>query len=259
MIARVYFLSERVLSLISNGSAAIIQGVALGLLSNRQLENLTVQRYETALSIAAYSNSSYLNNGLFIWERETVRHYFPSRARVLVAAAGAGRELIALAKAGYEVEGFDCSQPLVESGRRELLNQGLSVRLDYAAPSSVPRLNGKFEAVLIGFSGYMYIPGRERRIRFLSQLADVLNPHGVVMLSFTEGSLSKRRTWVARIGTALRRLRNDNPVEEGDSLKDGFQHHFVREQIQAEMNEAGLKMVNYEGGSCYGHAVGQIN
>jgi hypothetical protein len=53
-------------------------------------------------------------------------------------------------------------------------------------------------------------------------------------------------------------LRNDKPVEEGDCLKDGFQHHFVREQIQAEMNEAGLEMVNYEGGTCYGHAVGLI-
>jgi hypothetical protein len=104
----------------------------------------------------------------------------------------------------------------------------------------------------------MYIPGRDRRIRFLRELSAVVKPNSPVMVSFVEGSSGKRRSWTARIGTALRRLRLAELVEEGDCLKDGFQHHFLHEQIRSEMNEAGLDLVFYNGGTCYGHAVSLV-
>jgi len=33
---------------------------------------------------------------------------------------------------------------------------------------------------------------------------------------------------------------------------------FLLEQIRSEMNEAGLDLVFYNGGTCYGHAVGLV-
>jgi len=258
MIAAVYFVAERLLLRIHNGIAVLIQGVALGLLSNKQLEDLTVLRYSTEASVASYAQPSYLNSGLFPWERETIQRFFPRGGRVLVAAAGAGREMIALAKAGFAVDGFDCCSLLVESGRQELRKQEIDATLDYAPPSAVPRHGGRYDAVLVGFSGYMYIPGRDRRIRFLRDLCGFLDPEAPVMVSFTEGSYGKRRAWTATIGTAIRMLRRAESVEEGDCLKAGFQHHFVRQQIVSEMSEAGLALAYYSGGTCYGHAVGLV-
>ena len=188
MIAAVYFVAERLLLRIHNGIAVLIQGIALGLLSNKQLEGLTVLRYSTEASVASYSEPSYVNSGLFTWERETIQRFFPRGGRVLVAAAGAGREMIALAKAGFAVDGFDCCSLLVESGRQELRKQEIDARLDYAPPSAVPTHGGRYDAVLVGFSGYMYIPGRDRRIRFLRDLCGFLDPEAPVMVSFTEGS-----------------------------------------------------------------------
>ena len=175
-----------------------------------------------------------------------------------MAAAGAGREMIALAGCGFRVDGFDCCASLVESGRNALRKHRIDAKLVYVQPSIVPKCGGNYDAVLVGFSGYMYIPGRTRRIRFLRDLRDFLNPGAPIMVSFTEGFPGRRRVWSARIGGVIRRLRRAEPVEEGDWLKAGFQHHFVRQQILSEMSEAGLELIYYSGGTCYGHAVGLV-
>jgi hypothetical protein len=256
MIDSLYFRLERSILFIHNGVAASIQGMALGLLSNEQLDRMTAKRY--AGSFQSYAETSYLNSGLFLWEREAIHRYFPTAGRVLVAAAGAGREIIALAKSGYEVDGFDCCPPLLECGRDELTKQGIDARLDYAPPSSVPESDREYDAILVGFSGYMYIAGRENRIAFLKDLCGFLHPGAPLLISFMEGFSGHRRTWTARLGTTIRRLGGAGPVEEGDTFKRGFQHHFTYEQVQSEMNEAGLDLVYYAGGTCYGNAVGLV-
>src|ERR1700741_2460639 len=103
----------------------------------------------------------------------------------------------------------------------------------------------------------MYIPGSENRITFLKNLCGFLPPGSPLMISFMEGFPGHRRTWTARIGSAIRKIRGGPPVEEGDWFKGGFQHHFTYEQIQSEMNDAGLDLVYYAGGTCYGNAVGR--
>jgi hypothetical protein len=256
MVVPLYFFLERLLLWVNNGTTALIQGVSLGLLSNQQLERLTEQRYLN--QSARYSEESYVNSGFFLWEREAIRRYFPTGGRILVAAAGAGREIIALAKCGFLVNGFDCCAPLVESGQNELKKHRINAKLDYAPPSTVPGYAGHYDAVLVGFSGYMYIPGRARRIRFLRDLRDFLSPGAPLMVSFVEGVPGRHRIWTARIGSAVRRLRRAEPIEEGDWLKAGFQHHFVRQQVVSEMSEAGLDLVYYSGGTGDGHAVGLV-
>jgi 2-polyprenyl-3-methyl-5-hydroxy-6-metoxy-1,4-benzoquinol methylase len=256
IVSSFYLFIESLLRGISNGATSLIQGLSLGLLSNDALERLTEHRYATSFS--SYAEESYVNSGFFTWEREAILRYFPPGGRVLVAAAGAGREMIALARAGFGVEGFDCCAPLVEAGRNELKKQGIDAKLEYAPPSTVPEVAGHYDAILVGFSGYMYIVGRKRRIDFLRVLCRFLNPGAPLMLSFTEGSYGRRRVWTAMIGTAVRRLRLAKPVEEGDWVKTGFQHHFVREQIVSEMSEAGMHLAYYSGGTCYGHAVGLV-
>jgi hypothetical protein len=256
MIAPIYFFLERLILSIHNAAAALIQGLTLGLLSNEQLERLTEQRY--LQQAAHYSRESHVDSGLFVWEREAIGRYFPPDGRILVAAAGAGREMIALADSGFTVHGFDCCAPLVESGQSALRKHHIDAKLIYAPPSTVPACGRRYDAVLVGFSGYMYIPGRARRIHFLRGLREFLDPAAPVMVSFTEGLPGRRRVWTARIGSAVRRLRRAESVEEGDCLKAGFQHHFDRQQIFSEMSEAGIDLTYFSGGTCYGHAVGLV-
>ena len=132
MIESLYFPLERAILIIHNSSAAILQGLALGLLSNQQLERLTQERYlKETVSSASFASEAYLNSGLSIWEHEAISRYFPESGCVLVAAAGAGREMLALVKAGFRVDGFDCCAPLVEMGRNEFKRQGIDAKLEH--------------------------------------------------------------------------------------------------------------------------------
>ena len=259
MIESVYFPIERAILFIQNGAAATVQGLALGILSNDQLERLTQHRYlKESASNDSCASEAYLNSGLSLWEREAISRYFTNCGSVLVAAAGAGREMLALVEAGFRVDGFDCCAPLVEVGRNEFERRGLDANLQHALPSSVPDGLHSYDAVIVGFSGYMYIPSRKRRVSFLRQLSELLKPNSPLMISFTEGTYGRRRTWTARIGTVIRKLRGAEPVEEGDTLKDGFQHHFLPDQVASEFDEAGLDLEYYSGGTSYGNAVGIV-
>ena len=253
----IIFLIERVIRFLHNTCAAAIQAVALGTMSNDQLEKLTVLRYERQWE--SYAREVHVASGLFLWEREAIKLHFPAPgSRVLVMAAGAGREMIALAGGGFHVDGYDCSRPLVARGNEIIAKLGIEAQLEYTPPSSVPKTKRRYEAALVGWSGYMYIPGRERRIRFLRGLCGQLSPGAPVMVSFTEGSAGRRREWTARVGSALRSLRGAESVEPGDCFANGYQHHFVYDEIRREMEAAGLDLVYYGGGTCYGHAIGRV-
>ena len=76
-----------------------------------------------ALTAALYAGqSTYLpggprfEGGLFAWE-ERALEAFPRSGRVLLGAAGAGRELGALVARGFEVVAFDPCQPFVDAAR----------------------------------------------------------------------------------------------------------------------------------------------
>ena len=60
--------------------------------------------------------SEAFRSGLFDWEEDAVRRYFPAPpSRVLVGGAGGGREPFALADKGYVVVAFDPAEPLVRA------------------------------------------------------------------------------------------------------------------------------------------------
>ena len=70
-----------------------VQALGLGLLDTDELVRLTVRRFESS----SYLDPSYnTDSGFWLWEREALRRFFPPAGRILVGAAGSGREMIAL-------------------------------------------------------------------------------------------------------------------------------------------------------------------
>lgn len=64
------------------------------------------------------------------WDERVVAaivELLPSHARVLDVGCGYGRVALPLARAGYEVEGFDLSGNLIETARRTADADGLRV------------------------------------------------------------------------------------------------------------------------------------
>jgi hypothetical protein len=229
------------------------QALGLGLLDADELERLTVQRFECS----SYVDPAYVNSGLWLWEREALQRFFPRTGSILVGAAGAGREVLALCRAGYCVQGFDCARSLVDSSRATLRESGCACELILAQPGTVPAVQGPFDAAIVGWSGYMYIPLRIQRVKLLRDFRTLLAEGAPLLLSFeTRETCERRMYWSARAANWVRRVRRVAPVAIGDRLDLGFKHWFNRQDIEGEMAEGGF-VLEWYGLDGSGWAVGR--
>ena len=240
-----------------NIGGAIHEGFWLGYLSPDDLDAITRDHYHKSQE---YASPQHNQRGLFDWETAVVNQYFQPGSRILVAAAGGGREVLALRRAGFQAEGFDCSATLVQASDAIFDRLGEPRAVALCASGEVPSGPEVYRGLVVGWSGYTHIPGRQRRIAFLQQLRNRALPGTPVLVSFfpREGS-SRSETLIyriARISRALFRHRKEQS-ELGDHLGWCFSHTFTREEIDAELQAAGFRPVFYsEVGE--GHAVGIV-
>ena len=236
-------------------AGALHEGFWLGVLRADDLDAITAGHYGQSQE---YASAEHNQRGLFDWERVVVEQYFQPGSRILVAAAGAGREILALRQAGFQVEGFDCSPTLVQAG--DALFDGLGERrgVTLCAAGQVPCGPALYQGLIVGWTGYTHIPTRRRRIAFLEGLRNRAMPGAPVLISFFPRDRSSQyenlNYWIARVSRFLFRGRKEEP-EPGDHLGWCFSHTFTREEVEAELRAAGFRPAYYsELGE--GHAVG---
>jgi hypothetical protein len=236
-------------------AGAIHEGFWLGNLSADDLDAITRDHYHNSQE---YASPEHNQRGLFDWERVVVEQYFQPGSRILVAAAGGGREVLALRQAGFQAEGFDCSPTLVKAG--DALFDGLGERrgVTLCAAGQVPSGPALDQGLIVGWTGYTHIPTRGRRIALLEGLRHRAMPGAPVLLSFFPRDRSPQyenlNYWTASVSRFLFRGRKEGP-EPGDHLGWCFTHTFTREEVEAELRAAGFRPVFYsEIGE--GHAVG---
>lgn len=189
-----------------------------------------------------------INQGLWPWEAELIKNHFQGNEHVLVAGAGGGREVIALARLGYRVTAFDFSSHLTEACRLNLDKSGCIARVLEAPPDGIPEGLETHDALLVGRGFYHHIPGRLRRIAFLKACMACLAVGAPVILSdfFTRTVDSRFYRRAQALANCWRRLRNQSErVELGDWLTNTMQHAFTREEIEREFLEAGIKLEVY--------------
>jgi hypothetical protein len=236
-------------------AGALHEGFWLGVLRADDLDAITASHYGQSQE---YASAEHNQRGLFDWERVVVEQYFQPGLRILVAAAGGGREVLALRQAGFQAEGFDCSPTLVQAA--DALFDGLGERrgVTLCAAGQVPSGPALYQGLIVGWTGYTHIPTRRRRIAFLDGLRNRALPGAPVLISFFPRDRSSQyenlNYWTARVSRFLFRGRKEEP-EPGDHLGWCFSHTFTREEVEAELRAAGFRPVYYsEVGE--GHAVG---
>lgn len=226
------------------------EGFWLGCLDPEDLTAITIRNFQQS---RMYNGPEHNQSGLFPWERETIDRFFRPGSRILVAASGGGRELIALHGLGFQADGFDCAPRLVESSRRLLQELGVSANVMLCPPNDVPReLTPEFashDGLIVGWTAYMHIPGSARRIAFLKKLHTAVPPGGPILISFwvREGA-SPDEDKVFRLAQWFRSLRGRRaePLEPGDHVTDrGYHHCFAKEEIEAEFKAGGFRMCHY--------------
>ena len=239
-VVRLSVASSRVVSRLVGGLWSVHSGFWLGVLSDRAVEQSTELFYA---SNPRFLDAEHNTAGLYPWEQELVAAYCPAGGRILVPAAGGGREVIALAEMGYEAVGYDPSPELVSLGNELISDMHSDAVLLLSHGSEQPAdLGPPFDSVLFGWGGVSHIRGSATRVATLERVLDVLKPGGSLIVSFLSREPESRRfTLTYRVATWIRRLvRSGVTVELGDTVDGSFDHYFTFDEVTAESAAAGF-------------------
>jgi 2-polyprenyl-3-methyl-5-hydroxy-6-metoxy-1,4-benzoquinol methylase len=224
----------------------IWRAIWLGLLDASSLNEINWSFYTSQTGFE--SEDFNINQGLWPWEAKAIRDHLTNVRSVLVAGAGGGREMISLARLGFEVTGFDFSDYLVDACRNNLEKAGLSADIILSPPDILPPALGVYDSLLIGRGFYHHIPNRLRRVKFLSLCCRHLPVGAPIILSdfFIREDRSKFYFRTKLIADFFRKWRRNNEfVELGDSLTNTLQHAFSRKEIECELLDAGIQIESY--------------
>lgn len=235
-------------------------GLFSAALDAEELEALTVDLYGIA-------PGRYGSRSLFDWEAALFeRELPPPPARVLVTAAGSGREIRALLERGYAVDALEpvpsmaaaCAAvpgvgAVVTGTHRDLIDS-----VEGLAGAAAALAARRYDAVVVGWGSLTHILSRDEQHRLLAA-CDRLAPSGPVLVSFfASGEWSGRRPRAfeagARLGRALATRRGiaAKDVGIGFAWHLGFTHAYAPGEI--EELAAGVGRTAVVVTTPYGHA-----
>jgi len=199
-------------------------------------------------------------------EQTLLEHHLVAGQRLLDVGCGAGREAIGFARAGLTVIGIDVAPAMITRARESARVAGLAIEFEVGEPLTWPSTGAPFDAIYFSPGIYSHIPGRDRRVRTLARLRDLLAPDGLIVVGPVLAPplplLSRTRLVDAlrRIGrrAGLRRL-----AEPGDHFYRGhalrraptayrYIHRFrTRGEAEAELADAGLVVTESLDETCW--------
>lgn len=267
-LIRTYLLSRTLLRKMLAGANALANGCFVGLwlgsLTRETLHAIDEEYYSRSkdrdsdphsLDEFNYHSEEYNRRGLWEWEENAMNTYFAGCERVLVLAAGGGREVLALQRLGYDVDGFESHPALVSVANELLQAEGYEQKVKWLPRDKSPSTATTYDGIVIGWGAYMAIQGRKNRIALLQQLRFQTQTNCPILLSFFYRTSTPHSVVIgAFVANIIRRVLHREPVEEGDWLAPEYVHYFTKDEITFEVSQAGFKIVEY-GTTGYGHAV----
>ena len=250
--ARAYDASLRLFAVLGAAARAAFVGTWLGFLDRPALHAADELYYRRA---RMYHSDRHNLSGLFDWEADALDRHFQGCRSLLLTSAGGGREVIALERRGLDVLAFECHPELVQVANELLSHEGLKARIALAPRDECPEHIRMCDGVIVGWAGYMLMQQRTRRIRFLQQLRAHMPAGGPLLLSFFARNQDNRYLRLtAAIANGLRMVRGRPRAEVGDDLVPNFVHHFSEDEIAAELEAGGFRLVQFSRVG-YAHAI----
>ncbi len=199
---------------------------------------------------------SHILSGLMPSESALYARFLKPGDRILVVGCGSGREVIALLKLGYHVEGLDVAPRTIVLARQMLEQEGLQAEL-YTGPIEDVALSGSFDAFVFSWFCYGYIPQFETRIGMLRKLKAHLNPGGRILLSYVPADPPPRSLPIRLTRLVTRLTRSDWRPELGDVVGPAsgrwrcidYEHQFADGEFEKEARAAGLAVGFHERGN----------
>ncbi len=180
-------------------------------------------------------------------EAAWVEESFSPGGRVLVLFAGGGREMLALGRRGYRVEGVEWVEAAARRARERLAAAGIDAQVHAVDVRRADLPAGAFDAATALGITYGMIPGRDARVAVLARVRKWLRPGGRLLLDALAAKPGPRERRLFPLRRALARLLGGNrEFQLGDRPwpGGGFMHHFDGpEEIGAEAAAAGLREI----------------
>jgi hypothetical protein len=215
---------------------------------------------------AAYrADSPAFRRGLFDWEADAIRRYFPPPpGRVLIGGAGGGREALGLIEQGYSVLAFDPAVTLVD-GMRTVAGPGGQLTALCGSYAELPRLTQPgggivdlasqppFDAAIVGWASFSHLRTDAERTHTLRAFAQLTR--GPILVSYfgdpapvdTSPATGGLRGWLAR-----RSARRGRSVF---SVQVGYYRLLRHEEMEGLVRSAGLKMLGADRGGNWPYVV----
>jgi SAM-dependent methyltransferase len=229
---------------LTSGISALHGGLWLGVLDADALSQSTQEFYAAS---RVFLDTDHALSGLSNWEADVIAKHAPASGRVLVPAAGAGREIIALASMGYDAVGYDPSPDLVELGTQLIDDTGADATLIMSRGDNLPPdLKPPFDWILFGWAGINHVSRSSRRASLFRSLFKMLEHRGVLIVSFNERDADDRHLAIEHtLGSWIRRVRRvPDAVERGDTFIGYFSHLFTFEELTTELAAAGFEEID---------------
>ena len=218
--------------------------LAAGLLREDELQDASEARWRDFGTAVADGDA-----GLAGFERDFYTRFLRPADRVLLVGSGAGRDLLALHRMGYDVTGVEQVSSLVTASRTLAERHGVSIPVSEGRIQTV-QLNGMFDAVIFSLGCYSYVQGHDARVAVLRRLGQHLGRVGRVLLSYhpRRGGSAIARRLTALSATLFRAGWTPEP---GDVFSRDFmtprvlryQHEFEPRELVQEYADAGFQIV----------------
>ncbi len=222
---------------------ALLSGFWLGVMSEKSLDWSDELFYNNT---GHYTDDKYNLSGLFKWEKAMIEKHFTGAKSILLIAAGGGREVLALSGMGFEVDGYECNELLVEYGNRLLEKNGNNNKIRYLARNSVPGEIKKYDGIIIGWGAYSLMAGQKKRITFLEGLYPFLKEGAPLMISFLwVRKRSRHERIIKKVSDFFRIFSTKDKTEIGDRLVPDFIHYFTEDEIKSELTRANYRIKDY--------------
>jgi hypothetical protein len=240
--------------------------LVLAFASDRLLETYSGLAYGSTTAYRA--DSPGFRQGLFAWERQAVKEFFPPLpARVLIGGAGGGREAFGLLELGYSCVAFEPSRPLAASMRAKgEATYAASLRAYCASYDDLPiipavfestpvdlRSQAPFDAAIIGWASFSHLVDDAARVRALEQFGALTR--GPILVSYLSPQPAPNRAESGRgIVNALRR-RAGRRGESMFTVAMGYCRLITEADLRTLSAQAGLQIVHIDRDSPWPHAI----